>query len=221
VERLIGKDTIQETLVPISEVVSALKDMMQVMPKKEIDEKELLNMRLSESIHSQISMVKKRQWTYRISSAVVLVIITFLWTFPNQVMDHPLIQMIFNNVWHLTERYVIIITFIWLFVLLFTIVYWLITIRIERTEKAIVDRLKLESVQNKIFMDFVYKISPETQFSKEDFIKYLFHEFMMQRTRRLRILRFHLQGDVVQSMADIRIVKSHSLIESYEIVHDE
>ena len=157
-ERLIGKDTIQETLVPISEVVSALKDMMQVMPKKEIDEKELLNMRLSESIHSQISMVKKRQWTYRISSAVVLVIITFLWTFPNQVMDHPLIQMIFNNVWHLTERYVIIITFIWLFVLLFTIVYWLITIRIERTEKAIVDRLKLESVQNKIFMDFVYKI---------------------------------------------------------------
>jgi uncharacterized protein YpiB (UPF0302 family) len=70
-------------------------------------------------------------------------------------------------------------------------------------------------------MDFVYKISPETQFSKEDFIKYLFHEFMMQRTRRLRILRFHLQGDVVQSMADIRIVKSHSLIESYEIVHDE
>ena len=43
----------------------------------------------------------------------------------------------------------------------------------------------------------------------------------MQRTRRLRILRFHLQRDVVQSMADIRIVKSHSLIESYEIVHDE
>lgn len=124
------------------------------------------------------------------------------------------------------------ITFIWLFVLLFTIVYWLITIRIERTGKAIVDRLKLESAQNKIFMDFVYEISPETQFSKEDFIKYLFHEFMMQRTKRLRISRFHLQGDAVQSMADIillrakkheaiRIVKSHSLIESYEIVHDE
>ena len=231
VERLIGRDGVQETLVPISEVVNTLKDMLQVPLKKEIDEKELLDMRLSESIHSQMIMVKKHWWTYRISSATVLVIITFLWSFPNQVVKHPLTQMIFDNVWHLTERYVIVITFIWLCVLLFTIAYWLVTIRSERTEKAIVDRLKLESMQNKIFMEFMHEISPKSYFSKEDFMMYLSDKFM-QRTGKFCISYFQLREEVVQSMADIilfrakereviRTVKSHSLLECYEIIQDE
>ena len=93
------------------------------------------------------------------------------------------------------------------------------------------ERLKLESVQNEIFMDFLNSISSNKQFSKLDFMEYLACGLSEGKKYRTT-LRFKPEEEIVQNMADIillrakeygviKAIKSHSLIDCFEIIQDE
>lgn len=91
------------------------------------------------------------------------------------------------------------------------------------------ERLKLESVQNDIFMNFLNSVSPNKHFSKQDFMEYLAHGLSEGQRQALS---FGVEEEIVQNMADIILLrakeyeiikdyKPHGLIKCYEIVQDE
>ena len=228
VENLIRNSRHQNTLVPVSEVLQTFAEILQVPIKKDEDPKEVLNEKLSENIQSRLLRTKKYLRVPRIGSATIATIITFLWMFPNQVMKHPLIRMVFGSSEYGTIQFAKIITAVWLSILLCAITIWMISISRERIEKGIMEQLKLESVQNKIFMHFLDSISPNKQFSKLDFMEFLAHRLGKGQKQR-KILYFKSEEEIVQNMADIillrakeygiiKAIKSKCLIDCYEIV---
>lgn len=231
VEDLIKNSESQNTLVPMTEVMQMFAKVLQMPAKKNEDPKEVLSVKLSENIQSRLLKDKRRLWTPRISSATMMALITFLWLFPDKVMAHPLIQIVFGDSRYATVEFALCITAIWLIALMFVTVIWSYSIRRERMEKDIMGRIKLESVQNEIFMNFLSSISSANEFSKLDFMEYLAYGLSKEQKRKI-ILRFKADEEIIQNMADIillrakeygviKTIKSHSLIDSYEIVKGE
>lgn len=231
VENLIRNSENQNTLVPISEVLQTLAGILQTPARKDEDDKEVLNKKISENIQDRLMITKKHLKTSKIGSTTIAAVITFLWMFPNQVIEHPLIQMLFGDDWLGRRIFILIITIIWLYALLFAIGIWLRSIRIEKIAKDIMERSKLESVQNEIFMSYLSFIYPDKQFSKSHFMEYLAHSLNGERKQR-KILHFLPEEEIIQNVAGIvllrakeqgiiQTIKSNSLIECYEIVQDE
>lgn len=231
VEDLIRNSGYQNSLVPMSEVLQTLAEIIQVPVKKDEDSKEVLNEKLSENIQSRLLRTKKRLKVPKIASTTIAAIITFLWMFPNKVMEHPLMQMAFGDTKYVSMQFAMFITVVWLCILLFASIIWFDIIHREGIEKGIMNRLKLESVQNEIFMKFLNSISPREQFSKLDFMKYL-AQGLSEGEKQGKTLRFEPEEEIIQNMADIvllrakeygiiKTVKSHSLIDCYEIIQDE
>lgn len=229
VEELIRNSENQNTLVPMSEVLQTLAEIIQVPAKKD---KEVLNEKLSETIQSRLLITRKRLRIPRIGSATMLAVITFLWMFPNQVLEHPFVQALFGDAdTYDKARFAMIIIFVWLCALVIVILIWVDSVCRERIEKGIMERLKLESVQNKIFMDFLNSVSSNKQFSKLDFMEYLACGLSEGKKHR-KTLHFKPEEEIVQNMADIillrakeygviKAIKSHSLIDCFEIILDE
>ncbi len=221
----------QNTLVPMNEVLNSFAEILQVPVIKDKDSKEVLDEKLSINIQSRLLMTKKSLRVPRIGSAAVVAVITFLWMFPNQVMEHPLMQLLFDNVGQVKIEFALMTTVVWLLTLMCAILYWGYSIRRERIEKCIMERIKLESVQNDIFMNFLRSISPSKKFSKQDFMKYLAHGLSEGQKRR-KVLCFDPEEEIIQNMADIILLrakeyeiikasKPNGLIECYEILQDE
>lgn len=218
------------TLVPMNEVIKTLAEILQVPAKKEENQKEKLEIELSTSVDNQISTVTKRWRIPRYSSTSILAIITFLWMFPNQVLEHPLMKMLFR--YKNADDYIMVITLIWIYMLGVTSFLWLISVRYERIEKEIIDRVKLDSVQNNIFMKFLDNVSPKMQFTKQEFMEYLSNGLNVVGKKKVRasfIKHFRLQEEVIQNMAEIillrakeyeiiKVIKPNGLIECYEVI---
>lgn len=231
-ENLIRNSENQNTLVPMSEVLQTLAEIIQVPAKKDKDYKEVLNEKLYENIQSRLLITKKHLRTPRIGSATMLAVITFLWMFPNQVLEHPLIQMLFGDADKYDKAlFAMTIIFVWLCALVIVILIWVDSVCRERIEKGIMERLKLESIQNEIFMNFLNSISSNKQFSKLDFMEYLACGLNEGKKHR-KTLHFKPEEEIVQNMADIillrakeygviKAIKSHSLIDCFEIIQDE
>ncbi len=230
VESLVKKPESDEALVPVNEVTQIIKEILQVQHSKDIAQKEKLEIELSENVEHQISAIKRWGRIPKYSSASILAVITFLWMFPNQILAHPLMQMFFK---YREIEFTMWITGLWLLVLTVTCFLWLVTIQKERIEKEIVERVKLESFQERIFTSFLEEVYPEGRFTKLKFMEYLAHSINIASDVKVRFIRrFHLREGVIQNMADIILlrakeyevikkVKSHSLVECYEIVQDE
>lgn len=221
------------TLVPMNEVIKTLAEILQVPTKKEENQKEKLEIELSTSVDNQISTVTKRWRIPRYSSTSILAIITFLWMFPNQVLEHPLMKMLFR--YKNADDYIMVITLMWIYMLGVTSFLWLTSVRYERIEKEIIDRVKLDSVQNNIFMKFLDNVSPKTQFTKQEFMEYLSNGLNVVDKKKVGasfIKHFRLQEEVIQNMAEIillrakeyeiiKVIKPNGLIECYEVIIDE
>ena len=100
---------------------------MQVSVKKEDNQKEKLEIELSTSVYNQISTVTRRWRIPRYSSTSILAIITFFFFFPNQVLEHSLMKMIFR--YKNADDYIMVITWIWIYMLGVTSFLWLTSIQ--------------------------------------------------------------------------------------------
>lgn len=228
VEELLNES--ETTLVPMNEVIKTLAEILQVPAKKDDNEKEKLEIDLSTSVDNQILAIKKRGRIPRYSSASILAVLTFLWMFPNQVLEHPFMKMIFH--YSDTNEYIMVITIMWLYMLLFASSLWFRSIRTEKREKATIDKVKLDSVQNSIFMNFLNDILPKKQFTKQEFMEYLSDGINIVDKKNVSssfITQFQLQEEVIQNMAEIillrakeykiiKVIKPHGLIECYEVI---
>ncbi len=185
VEKLIKK---QEVANPIEEMARVLTETMQQQIKNEITPIESLNKKLSESVNYQILENRVRRKNSRYSSAGILTIITFLWMFPNQVLEHPIIKELFRGE-HIEQSYINFVTQLWIVSICYTVMCWIILYLKEQREKELFEEIKLENTQNEIFMCFRKKIikknSPGIQFSKKEFMEYI-QFYLIERSRNVR-----------------------------------
>lgn len=234
IQNLIDPDRKQEVSIPMNEVVKAFTGIMQMPTKK--DKEEVLSEKLNTSINDQVNETRRKMSFRRYSSASITAIITFLWLFPNQVLEHPVVKMLVEDY----QQGIYMILWAWLCALAFTCMLWVSAKHIENVENNLIKHIELEGVQNTVFMNFVDYIAPECFFVKTRFVDYL-KTYIYRRMWRPRIrYRFHLnigykkniQEEVIQNMADIillraqeheviRKVKSNSLIDSFEIIMDK
>lgn len=238
IQSLIGTDRKQEVSIPINEVVKAFTEIMQMPTKKEKEQVEVLSEKLNTSISNQVMATRRKLSFRRYSSASITAIITFLWLFPNQVLEHPFVKMFVGD--YQQGRFMTFILAAWLFTLVATCISWMSAKHIENIENDLTKHIALESVQNTVFMNFIDNIAPECSFVKPQFVEYLasyiYRKMYMPRIRhryQLNIgLKKRIQEDVIQNMADIillraqehgviRKVKSNSLIDSFEIIIDQ
>ena len=233
VDQILKESDPNETLVPVNEIIRSLAEVLQAPARKEEDQKEKLERELSVNIEQQITTIRNRKRVSKYSSASILAVLTFIWMFPSQIYDHPLVQIFFGYTGVTT--FSIIITGLWLMALIDIGFFWLVTIRKERIEKDIVNSVKLESVQNRLFMIFLDSILPKKQFTKLDFMHYLsdgVNKIAKESAKTSFFKGVNLQEEVIQNMADIillrakeyeviRAIKSNGLIECYEVISND
>lgn len=232
IEDEIGREqTKKELMDSTSTLMGILRDptIMELYSAKE--RRQELQVKLEKSVEQEGNRIKTRFRTKKYSLAGISGVITFLWLFPQQIMEHPLVQALFENVWQSNLVLSLTLTVIWLYVLCFTVIFWMHTARIENVEKQILENIKIESIQNKIFMNFIFETESEKIFSKQIFMNYIINDITemvnVSITRNLK--KIPICEDVAQNIADvilqraeehgiIRKTDGRSLIDTYEIL---
>lgn len=125
-----------------------------------------LQKKFDESIQEQTVKFTKQFKVKRYSLTGLTTLITFLWMIPERILEHPILKQLFSGKVYFSFIY--ILSIVWVFFLFCTILYWVITFKIERVEKEILDEVKIESVQNTLFMDYIkYHVKDKEVFSKK------------------------------------------------------
>lgn len=190
-----------------------------------------LQKKFDESVQEQSLIFTNQFKMKRYSLTGVTSLITFLWLIPDKIFEHPILKQLFNG-----DRYVFmfLLSSVWVALLLCTILYWLFTFKIENVEKEILGKVKIESVQNQLFMDFVkYRNKDKALFSKKEFMDHLlwWNTYQIKNDRLRGIVRDSISEKVIQNVADIilkraeqqkivRKVNNRSLIEHFEVIEE-
>lgn len=215
----------------------AINYLVHIAQQREIISKEenLCN-KLNASVEVQISTFKNRFRKKKYGLASVTGVLTFLWMFPENIVSHPVFEYWADqNVFPYNTQYaVLMLTVLWLYALMLTAMYWVFTERAERYEGYILEKIKIENVQNNIFMKFIKRMESENCFSKSQFMDFI--STKLYEDRRMSILEKHLfkvdiyiGEDVIQSVADIILNRAiehkmiqkrdeFSLVDYYEIL---
>ncbi|WP_282018156.1 hypothetical protein [Salegentibacter mishustinae] len=102
--------------------------------------------KLRQAINGSIKDFHSKNKFPKISSLVIAGVISAIWAFPNSLKDNPTLSFLYEN-----HQY---FTIVWLSVLIFSVLLWFIIKTIETKDEQIKKTLKVESVQNQIFILF-------------------------------------------------------------------
>ncbi len=224
-----SKKEIQLTANDIVELIQGLNEINSFAKRDTGNE---MKKELDESIQEQTVKFTKQFKIKRYSLTGVTTLITFLWMIPDKILEHPILKQFFNGNMH--SVFMIMLSFVWVFLLLCTILYWIITFKIEGIEKEILEEVKIESVQNRLFMDYLeYRVKDKVSFSKKDFMDHLLWKIIYKiKNKRLRkLLKGSLSEKVIQNIANIileraeeqkiiRKIENRSLIECFELIKE-
>lgn len=176
----------KQMVVPVDDILRALSEVFRDNKKQEIVEIETLNKRLAENIEYHNKSAKRSGAVRRWTSTFVFGILTFLWAFPKEIFDHPVLQLFWKNID--TSEYVMFsffILLIWLYLMAFTISLWIQTLKMENIEKNLIDKLKSESIQNRLFISFTEKECKDDKFSKSFFMDYIYRKMTIENYEKM------------------------------------
>lgn len=217
----------QEISIPINELSQALAEIIKLQNQNEVAQIKKLNIKLDESVKNQVEINKGYRKVSRYSLTGISAVITFLWMFPNQVLEHPMVQMFINSEWK-KQQFISILSCIWLVSLMIALAYWIFTFINERRENELLEDIKMERMQNRIFMNFLSENENINKFYKEQFISYLYFYFRNEERYRAKFI----SEELIQNVADIilmraveqgiiRTIKTKKLTDCYEIVNED
>lgn len=165
---------IQVPTSKLTEFIEMAAEISHTNSKKYSDEG------LSQHIERRMTEEKTRHRFPKISIAFLTGVLTFLWLFPYQINEHPIL----NQYIDVTSSFFILI---WLDSILITLALWFYYGEKERRTKELMSKLKVESFQNELFELFIGdnrfheryhdKHHNKGEFLKEDFIEYIIHYF--------------------------------------------
>jgi len=158
-------------LVTISAVTGLTKAVTAlVSSQSEVTNK---NTELSNEINRSIVGYSSKLKMPRIALTAVTVALSAIWVFPNTVKEHPVLSNVIDFTSFSTN-------IIWGYAVIFCLIFWVRTWRSEELTKADRESLKTESIQNKLFSNFIQNNSYK-DFSLEDLV-----EFLMFQNRKVR-----------------------------------
>lgn len=148
------------TISAVTDLTKAVTAMVETHSKLSSKETQLSS-EIDRSIENYSSRIK----TPRIALTAITVVISAIWLFPNTVEDHPVLSKLisFDN---------IITNAVWLDMLILAAAFWVITWRKEERNKNFQESLKTESVQNRIFNDFINNFKGDV-FTLEEFVDFI------------------------------------------------
>ncbi|ENV94362.1 hypothetical protein F937_03772 [Acinetobacter calcoaceticus ANC 3680] len=192
-------------LITISAVTDLTKAVTaMVTAQNEVSNKET---QLSSEIGRSIENYSLRLKTPKIALTAITVAISAIWMFPNTVKEHPVLSRFINF-----ES--IMISAIWFDMLLITVIFWLMAWRKEELNKELQESLKTESVQNRLFTNFVNNIDSGI-FTLEEFVEFIMHS---HKNRSLNFLPFigsiRIDSSLAHATAEVileRAIKRNAL----------
>ena len=134
---------------------------------------EILSNDFARTTENVLKNVKKRYFYRKVTVAVMSGIVTFLWSFPSLILEHPVFGKIISEDvlgYEMYELFYISFTFIWLFALVFALLILSSTYKKESFVKGVLTSLENEDNQGEIFMEFIAQCQ-ECHVEKFDKIK--------------------------------------------------
>jgi hypothetical protein len=197
-----------KSLVPVSEIKDLIEVVSKLIPNDKVNSLEL---KLSDQINASITKIKSQRLLPKITVSSLTAILTALWVFPSTISEHTILK---NYVDINSKAF----SYLWLCCLISTVVMWIRFSITEAREKDFRTRLNTESVQNKLFEEFLYRnadtMKEKFTFTKDDFINSInsMHERRyfpsINSFFRYFINPFFLRGDSIdielaQSLANV------------------
>jgi hypothetical protein len=157
----------QGQLIPLSEVPKLMEVWKDLVPSTRNRD---LQVRLSEQIRRSIGRIRSRHLLPKVSVSTLSAILTIIWVFPRQISEHPVLGDLID----ITSP---AFSILWLFCLAGTAAMWVLFRRRAGREKRFKTSLELESVQNRLLSQFIFRRQTsaieQRPFTKDEFIHYL------------------------------------------------
>lgn len=165
-----------------NDIVSTNKDVQKLV---EIISKQNLNLessnvenKLSETINNNIVQFKSKSFFPKVSSSTITILITYIFMFPNTIQDNLILSKFIDT----SDNGFLLA---WEISFLIMIELWVNCFIKENKNKEILAKLKTETYQNTLFMEFT---KSNRSFSRDDLLNYILNKHI--ESKKFRFLRY-------------------------------
>ncbi len=160
-----------QTLIVVEKMTDLMKIVTELIP---INRQNSLEQNLDYKISFVISTFRSKMFLPKISLTAITAIVTFLFLFPGQVKDNPTLSHFINPTSSL-------FAILWLTLLLYSGLFWMMTFNNEEKAKKKLILLKVDSVQNQIFENFIESHLTNNKFKKDELTHFIYQSCMGSR----------------------------------------
>lgn len=167
-------------------MTNGVRDLLEIISKQNITAESLTaENKLSETINNNIIQFKSKSLFPKISSSTITILVTYIFMFPNQIQNHPILSKFIN----ISNQ---VFLLVWLMVLLTTIELWAICFIKENKNKEILAKFKTETYQNNLFMEFIEFIERNKSFSRDDLLNYIINGNIKPETQKIKNKKIYI-----------------------------
>ncbi|MFN1215928.1 hypothetical protein ACKW6Q_02970 [Chryseobacterium kwangjuense] len=202
-----------QNLIVVEKMTDLIKTVTDLIPNTK---NETLNNNLTQNINSSLSNLYTKGLFPKISFSSITAVVTFFFLFPNQIKDNPILD-------HYIDTKSPLLLSIWISLLIFSSFFWLFISGREERAKQLLSNLKIESVQNKIFEDFI-QFHQNDYFSKDDLSHYIHYNLKYNKRQPQSSFLFPansniINGEIAQNICEIIINRAlkNEVIDKVEI----
>lgn len=144
-------------LISLSEIKDIIK-LVKDIDKNVLYEADTLQNSIKNTSAQIIHNYRKKHLVPKITSAGIAAVVTFLWSFPAMITDHPVINYLsttINSSSPLGDNFYLVLTYIWLMSLLLSVYTWWICYIRENHTKNILNYLENDDNQYMLFKHFI------------------------------------------------------------------
>ena len=154
-----------QSLVVVERMTDLMKVMTDLIPNNKHNS---LEQSLDTKISFTITSFRSRMFLPKISLTAITAIVTFLFLFPNQIKDNPTLSYYINP----TST---VFALLWFILLSYSIMFWILVFFNEEKAKKALALLKVDSVQNRIFEQFIEYLDDNKSFTKDDLTNFIYN----------------------------------------------
>lgn len=159
------------SLVVVEKMTDLMKIVTELIPN---NKQNSLEHNLDTKITSAISTFRSRLFVPKISLTAITAVLTFIFLFPGQIKDNPMLSHYLNPV---STTFALT----WLTLLLYSGLFWIMTFLNEEKAKKKLIFLKVDSTQNNLFENFIHYKSKEDTFTKDELAHFVYRSSIENR----------------------------------------
>jgi hypothetical protein len=196
-----------QSLIAVEKMTDLMKVVTELIPT---NRQNSLEQNLDSKISFAISTFRSKMFLPKISLTAITAVVTFLFLFPGQIKDNPTLSQFINPT---SSSFAIV----WFFLLLYSGLFWMMTFNNEEKSKKKLMLLKVDSVQNRIFENFMERHLNEYKFNKDELTHFIYKSSIgnrlgeLDRSEGLSLITTRLFGsemitmEIAQNIAELII----------------